>query len=156
MTALKKQPGAQYPLSLVFDYSFDDTMYNTSGTSVAMGVLTSGSNTVFDIGTMPPNSVVVGGRVIVVTAFATSSANTVDVGDSDDTDRYTETGAINLQDPDAPVTGFDLLGDGKVYDGSQSIRLTISNATADATAGRAIVVVNFVILGRQNENLKTT
>ncbi len=156
MAALTKLASAQYPLTAVFTYNFDDTMTNTSGNSVAMGVLTSGSNTVFDIFTPPPGAVVVGGRVIVVTAFATSSANTVDIGDSDDTDRYTETGAINLQDPDAPASGFDLLGDGKVYDGSQSIRLTIANGTADATAGKAIVVVEMVVPGRANENLKTT
>lgn len=153
---LKKLPGAQTVLSALFDYNFDDTMVNTSGNTVAMGVLTSGSNTVFDIFTPPPGAVVIGGRVIVITAFATSSANSVDVGDSDDTDRYTETGAIDLQDPDAPASGFEMLGDGKIYSGNQNIRLTISNATAAATAGRAIIVVNFVMTGRISENLKTT
>ena len=148
--------GAQYPLSVAFDFTYDDTMANTSGTAVAFGELTSGSNTVFDLFYPPPGAVVVGGRVIVATAFATSSANTVDIGDSDDTDRYTETGAINLQDADAPVTGFDLLGDGKIYDGSQAVRLTFSNATAAATAGRAVIVVEMVVPGRQNENLKTS
>lgn len=156
MAKLLKKPNAQTVLSIAFEWNYNDTMVNTSGNEVAMGVLTSGSNTVFDIATMPPNSVVVGGRVVVLTAFATSSANTVDVGDSDDTDRYTETGAIDLQDPDAPASGFDLLGDGKIYAGNQNLRLTISNATASATAGRAVVIVNFVILGRASENLKTT
>lgn len=156
MSLLKKLPNVQTVLSAVFDYSFNDTMVNTTGNEVALGVLTSGSNTVFDIITMPLNSVVVGGRVVVITAFATSSANSVDIGDSDDTDRYTETGAIDLQDPDAPTSGVELLGDGKIYDGSQAIRLTISNATASATAGRAIVVINFVVSGRASENVKTT
>lgn len=155
MATLTKLPNAQTVLSAVFDFSYNDTMVNTSGDSVALGELTSGSNTVFDIITLPPNAVVIGGRVIVVTAF-NSTANTIDIGDSDDTDRYTETGAIDLQDPDAPATGFDMLGDGKVYAGNQNIRLTLSNTVSAATAGRAIVVVNYVVSGRATENVKTT
>jgi hypothetical protein len=154
MSALLKQTTIQYPMAMVFEFNGTDTMVNTSGNSVAIGVTTSGSNTVFDIGYPPPGAVVVGGRVIVLTAFD-STANTLDVGDSDDPDRYTETGAIDLQDADAPVTGFDMLGDGKSYSGSQAIRLTFSNTVTDATAGRAIVVVQFVVPGRANENLRT-
>lgn len=156
MALVKKQPNAQTVMSIAFEINALDTMVNTSGNEVAFGVLTSGSNTVFDIATMPPNSVVIGGRVVVLTVFATSATNTIDVGDSDDTDRYTETGAIDLQDADAPASGFEMLGDGKIYAGNQAIRVTLANATASATAGRALVVVNFVMLGRASENLKTT
>lgn len=156
MAKVLKQPHAQTVLSIAFEINATDTMVNTTGNEVAFGVLTSGSNTVFDIATMPPNSVVIGGRVVVLTVFATSSANTIDIGDSDDTDRYTETGAIDLQDPDAPASGVELLGDGKIYVGNQNLRITLSNATATATAGRAVVVINFVMLGRASENLKTT
>lgn len=156
MAKLTKLPNAQTVLSVVFDFNYSDTMVNTSGNEVMFGKLTSAANTTYDIATLPPGSVVVGGRVIVVTPFATSSANTVDVGDSDDLDRYTETGAIDLQDADAAASGFDMLGDGKVYTNGGNIRLTITNGTADATAGRAIVVVNFVVPGRASENLKTT
>ncbi|HYF28589.1 MAG TPA: hypothetical protein VD931_22810 [Baekduia sp.] len=156
MAKLLKLANAQYPITAVFDFSATDTMVNTSGAEVAFGKTTSGTNTTYDIFTPPPNAVVVGGRVIVVTAFNSSGGNTVDVGDSDDLDRYTEAAAINMADPDAPATGFDMLGDGKVYAGNQNIRLTITNTTDDATAGRVIVAVDMVIPGRANENLKTT
>lgn len=155
MAKVFKQPNAQTVLSIAFNVNATDTMDNTSGSEVAFGAITSGSNTTFDIATMPPNSVVVGGRVAVLTAF-NSTVNTVDVGDSDDPDRYTETGAIDLQDADAPASGFEMLGDGKIYSGNQAIRLTFNNTVAAATAGRALVVVNFVIVGRASENIKTT
>ena len=154
MAALNKVSAAQYPLVVPFEWNFDDTMENTTGNSVAMGVLTSGSNTVFDIFYPPPNSYLLSGKCTVLTAFATSTANTVDIGDSDDTDRYTEAGAIDLQDVDGAATVIDFLGDGKLYNGSQAIRLTISNATGAATAGRAIITLTLAVLGRANENLR--
>lgn len=156
MATVTKLGSSQDVQSIVFDINATDTMVNTSGNAVVFGKTTSAGNTTYDIATLPPGSVVVGGRVIVLTAFATSSANTIDVGDSDDPDRYTETGAIDLQDPDAPATGFDMLGDGKIYTNGQNLRVTITNSTADATAGRALVVVNYVIVGRSTYNLKTT
>jgi hypothetical protein len=155
MAKVTKAYGAQWPLTVAFNVNATDTMVNTSSAEVAFGAVTSGTNTTYDLCTMPPNSVVIGGRVIVGTVF-NSTANSVDLGDSDDLDRYTETGAIDLKVADAPATGFDLLGDGKIYDGSQSLRATFTNTVAAATAGRAIIVVTFVILGRANENLKTS
>lgn len=156
MALLKKLPGVQTVLSAVIDMNFDDTMANLAGTAVAIGLLTSGTNTSFAVWTPPPNAVIVGGRVTVLTAFATSSANTLDIGDSDDTDRYTETGAIDLQDVDAPVTGVDLLGNGKIYTGAQNIEFLFSNGTASATAGRVVVNLNYIVLNRITENIKTT
>lgn len=155
MATVTKLGSSQDVQSIVFDVNATDTMVNTSGNSVAFGAITSGSNTVFDVATLPPGSVVVGGRVIVITAW-NSTVNTVDVGDSDDTDRYTETGAVDLQDADAPASAFDMLGDGKFYTNGQNLRLTFNNTVAAATAGRAIVVVNYVIVGRSTYNLKTT
>lgn len=153
MALKKKLPNAQTVLSAVFDIVYSDTMVNVDGVELAFGA-DDAANTTFDLFTPPPGAVVIGGRVIVVTVF-NSTTNTLDLGDSDDPNRYTETGAINLKDADAPASGFDMLGDGKVYDGSQAVRATILNDGL-ASAGRAIVVVNFVVPGRASENLKTT
>jgi hypothetical protein len=79
----------------------------------------------------------------------------MDVGDSDDPNRYTETAPVNLKDADAPQTGFDMLGDHKAYSGSQAIRMTLLNDGA-MTAGDIIVAIVMVVPGRANENLKTT
>src|SRR4051812_641394 len=101
-----KAPAAQYPLTVVFDINATDTMVNASSAEVAFGKTTSAANTTYDLFTFPPNSVVISGRVIVLTAFAASTVSTVDLGDSDDLDRYTETAAIDLADADAPASGF--------------------------------------------------
>jgi hypothetical protein len=153
MTKQLKLPGIQSPMTAVFEVNFDDTMDNIAGVELAFGA-DDAATTTFDIFTPPPGAVVIGGRVIVKTAFD-STTNTMDLGDSDDPDRYTEAGAIDLKDADAPASGFDMLGDGKAYDGSQKVRMTILNDGA-ATAGAAIVVVSMVVPGRQSENLRTT
>ena len=151
MALLTKVAGAQYPLSVVFSFNWDDTMLNTSSAATAFGAAT---GTTFDIFYPPPGAIVIGG-VVKVETLAAGSTSTVDIGDSDDTDRYTETGAIDLTDADAPASGFEQLGDHKVYSGAQAIRLTIANGGA-LTAGKAHVVVNMIVPGRVNENLKTT
>jgi hypothetical protein len=126
-------------------------MVNTSAAETAFGAA---AGTVFDIFYPPPGAIVIDGAVRIETAV-TGNTSTVDIGDSDDTDRYTEAGAVDLTDPDAPDSGFDQLGDHKVYDGSQAIRLTIANGGL-VTVGRIHIVVEMVIPGRANENLKTT
>jgi hypothetical protein len=151
MAKLTKLRSAQTVLSAVFPFVAADTMVNTAGTETSFGV--SGTNK-YDIITMPPNSVVVGGRVIVKAA-AVGGTSTIDIGDSDDENRYTEGAALNLADPDLAVTGFDMLGDGKQYTGNQAIRITIANGAA-ITATDAFVVVNYVVVGRASENVKTT
>lgn len=151
MAVKKKLPNAQTVLSAVFTFSFDDTMLNTSAASTAFGAA---SGTTFDIFTLPPGAIVIGGAVKIETAFA-GSTSTIDIGDSDDPDRYTETAPVDLTDVDAPATGFDMLGDHKVYNGSQALRITIANGGA-LSAGKAHVIVNFIVPGRSSENIKTT
>lgn len=151
MALLKKLASAQTVLSAVFTFNFDDTMLNTSAAATAFGAAT---GTTFDVFTLPPGAIVINGAVRVETA-AVGSTSTIDIGDSDDTDRYTETNPVDLADPDAPTTGFDQLGDHKVYSGNQAIRLTIANGGA-LTALKAHVVVNFIVPGRASENIKTT
>lgn len=151
MSKLTKLRSAQTVLAAAFQFAAADTMVNTAGAETAFGL---SGTTKYDIITMPPNSVVIGGRVIVKT-IASGGTSTIDIGDSDDENRYTETAPINLADADAPATGFDMLGDGKQYTGNQAIRITIANG-ATITATDAIVVVNYVVPGRSSENVKTT
>ncbi len=154
MAKILKSAAAQYPLVVHFPINYNDTMVNIDGTELAFGA-DDAVTTTFDIFNPPPGSMVIGGRVIVETVVGGSSTATMDVGDADDPNRYTEAAAINLKDADAPASGFDLAGDGKVYDGSEKIRITILNDGAQ-TSGKYHVVVSMVVNGRQNENLKTT
>jgi hypothetical protein len=151
MSLLKKVTGAQYPITAIFSFQASDTMVNAAGATVSFGDAAPGA---FDIFYPPPGAMVIGGGVKIETV-AVGNTQTVDIGDSDDTDRYTETGAIDLADPDAPWTGFEMLGDHKVYDGSQAIRVTFANGGA-VTATKAHIIVTMVMIGRANENLKTT
>lgn len=148
---LKASTTAQWPLVASFSFSWDDSMLNTSAVLKTFGDATPGA---FDIFTPPPGAIVIGGVVKVETLFS-ASTYTVDIGDSDDTDRYTETNPIDLNDADAPASGFEQLGDHKVYAGNQAIRMTVASGGAQ-TAGRAHVVVSMIVPGRANENLKTT
>lgn len=151
MALLKKLTSGQYPIVAVFSFNYDDSMVNTSSVEKTFGDATPGA---FDILTPPPGAIVIGGSVKVETAAA-GNTSTVDVGDSDDTDRYTETAPVDLADPDGPVTAFDMLGDHKVYNGSQAIRATFTNGGA-LSALKAHIIVSMIIPGRANENLKTT
>lgn len=151
MALLKKLPNAQWPIVGVFSFSAADTMVNVAGSEVAFGAAAPGS---FDIMTPPPGAIVIDGSVKVETP-AVGSTSTVDVGDSDDPDRYTETNPVDLADADAPYTAFDMLGDHKVYDGSQAIRITMANGGA-LSALKAHIVVVMIVPGRASENLKTT
>lgn len=147
---LKKLPNAQYPIVGIFSFNFDDTMVNVAGVSKTFGDAAPGS---FDIMTPPPGSIVIGGSVKVETPAA-GNTSTVDVGDSDDTDRYTETAPVDLAVADAPFTAFDMLGNHKVYNGSQAIRITLANGGA-LSALKAHIVIILATPGKANENLKT-
>jgi len=150
MTTLKASTTAQWPLVATFSFNAADDMLNTSAVSKTFGDATPGA---FDIFTPPPNSMVVGGMVKVET-IAAGNTSTIDIGDSDDTDRYTEANPVDLADADGAYTVFDMLGDHKVYDGAQKIRVTFANGGA-VTATKAHIIVYMIVLNRANENLKT-
>lgn len=150
MSVLTKTVGAQWVLAAEFEANFDDTMVNTSGNSAAFSAI-DGTAT-FDVITPPPGAVVNGGSVHVITAFD-STTNTLDVGDSDDPDRYT---AAVLDMKAAVTKALSPAATAKVYDGSQAIRLSFAGTGAAATAGKFRIVVEMTVGSKVNENLKTT
>jgi hypothetical protein len=153
MAKLLKLPNVQYTIAAVFEFDHADTMDNISGDEVAFGA-DDASLTTFDLFYPPPNAVVIGGNVKVKEVVTGSTTSTLDIGDSDDPDRYTETAPIDLKDADAPATGFDMLGDHKQYSGSQAIRATILNDGA-MTAGQVIITVLMVVPTKAHENIRT-
>lgn len=152
MAKLLKLPNAQYAVTAVFEANFDDTMVNINGDEFAIGA-EDADLTTFDIFTPLPGSIVIGGWIQPITAFD-STANTLDLGDSDDPNRYTPV-IVDLQDIQAAVALSVVGANTKVYDGSQAVRATILNTVAAATAGKFIVAVTLVAPGRAHENLKT-
>jgi hypothetical protein len=153
MAKLLKLPNVQYTIAAVFEFDHADTMDNISGDEVAFGA-DDASLTTFDLFYPPPNAVVIGGNVKVKEVVTGSTTSTLDIGDSDDPNRYTEGAAVDLKDVDGAPGVFDMIGDHKQYSGSQAIRLTILNDGL-ASAGKAVVTVLMVTPQKANENLRT-
>ena len=146
MATLKKTTEAQAPLIAQFSFTMADAMVNTSGVLTNFKAT---SGTVYDIFTLPFGSQVVGGDVVVKVVSNDTGAATISVGDSGSATRYLGATSIKALARTALVpTGFKT--------SSQGLRITLSNATGDATTGEVKVTVMFTVDGRAHENLKTT
>lgn len=145
MATIKKTVGAQWSLIAHFDFTMADAMVNTSG------VLTNFKATsgVFDIMTLPFNSQVVGGDLIVRVVSNDTGTATLSLGDSGLATRYLTTTNLKVAARTAlGITGYKTQG--------ESIRATIANGTGDATTGDFRIAIHFMVDSRQSENLKTT
>lgn len=134
---------AQDLMCATFTWNHSDTMDDTSGVSKDFGL--TALSAVFDVITLPPNAIVVGGHIDTITAFDTASYAVI-VGDSLDTDRYKATADIKA------VGSAALLTPGYVNVGGLPVRVTITNADV-CTTGQMRLVVFFVVSGRVKEVL---
>ena len=115
MTVLKASRTAQNVLSAEFAWTVGDTMLNTAGASDEFA---SAAAHAFDIINLPPGAVVVGGELVVSTAFNGSTYALI-VGDSASTNRYLATADRKAAAQVALVpTGYVSQG--------ESIRLTVT------------------------------
>lgn len=133
-----KASGRQYPLVARVPFTYEDL---TSG--VAEEALD-----------LPPNAEVISGEVVVTTAWnsdgGTTPADSLIVGDGDDTNRYSAS-VIDLRTTGR--TALDLTG--YVYTGMDTVDLQWdpnSDTTTAPTQGEAFLVVEYIITGRANEN----
>lgn len=102
--------------------------------------LTSGTEEVAAVA--PPDAVVVGGQLIVETAFDSGTSDVLDVGDEDDPDRYTSGTSI-------AATGVtDLTITGHVYDAVKNLTFTWTGSGTAATAGEFKLVFLYVRVGK--------
>jgi len=142
------------------DWAIDsvDGVRKTFGSSVALadpaGVvagLTAPAGLVADLINMPPGAVIVGGEVIVETAFAGIGAGaTLSVGIAGNT-----TALVNAMDLDAALAGsrtaFALTAP-MLANAGQNLRVTTAGLTAGgATAGRVRIRVQYTIDNRAEE-----
>lgn len=124
-----------------FDIASSDAMVNTSGVSTSFKAA---SGTVYDVINLPLNAQVIGGDIVVRTVSNDSSTATMSVGDSGSATRYLGATSIKSAARTALVpTGF--LGAG------ENIRITLANATGDATTGKVCITVLFIIKDRADE-----
>lgn len=143
MPTLKKARGSQAVSLVQFGpMSISDDMLNTSG---VLQILDATSGTVYDAIPLPTGAIVVGGEIIVDTAFNPTGTATLSVGDSSVANRYAN--AVNLKS--AGRTALTLTG--FVNTGGLPIRLTFALADTAGTAGVVRVNVQFVIDGRVTE-----
>ena len=140
MAVLKSTRNAQWVLNAAFTWNFDDTMIDAV-TGVSGTFASAAAHTVDVIG-LPPNAVIIGGQLVVTTAFNGSTYPVV-VGDSTTADRYLTT-ADRKAAALVPLVPTGYVGIG------ENLRLTIT-PTGSTTAGVATVRIQYVVVGRANE-----
>lgn len=128
--AITKSEARQWPLSDVIRFALDDL---TSGESV-------------DLAALLPNETIVGGAIVIETAFDSGTSDAIIVGDEDDDDRY-----IAGNDGSAGRTAFTLTG--YQYSSSNTLTFKWTGAGTAATAGEGYVEFTVLREGRQTENV---
>lgn len=136
--AITKDIGRQHVLSAEIEFDF-----KTIETDLV--VQTAKVLAAFDI---PPNSIVIGGEVVITAAFVGPTAASLDVGDTADDDRYTSTiiNLLNAQRTPLTATGFK-------YTEWDTVDFTVTTTVAVATAGAGYVRLEYITLGRETENV---
>lgn len=143
MATLIKNRGLQYPLEALFEFDIasGDVMVATNGVSQTFKATTG----VFDVVALPVNSQVIGGDLTVETVSNDSGTATLSVGDSGSATRYLGATSIKSAARTALVpTGF-------MNSSGLDIRITLANATGDATTGKVRLRVSYIVKNRQNE-----
>lgn len=133
-----KDPGRQYPLTAVIEINFDDT--NAAGTSNVFQPGVANDTPVIDL---PAGAVVIGGYVECDTAWTSASSPTLNIkvgGVS-----YLAS-AINL----TAGTGAAVVPTGTKLTAAGTVDTTIGGS-GTATAGKARIIVQYVVLARANE-----
>lgn len=138
--SIKTVSGRQYPLVAKLPIIFSDI--ELTDTTVAQV----GFN-------LPGGSTVIGGSIVVSTAFNSSGGapvDTLEVGDSIDPNRYTASAVdlTSLGRTDLDLTGYETVG-------GTTIDVIWANGTATTlpTAGEAYVEIVYVQEDRANENV---
>ena len=163
---------AQYPLVAEFVFNYNEWSVDTvSGVKATYGVavatdsasrpldpitgavetgLTAGTGIVFDCIPMPVGAVIVGGEVIVDTAYVgIGSGATLNLGIAGSTSAL-----VSALDLDAAAAGSRTaltMTAPLLCSAGQNIRLTTAGLTATASAGKVRVRVQYTIDGRTSE-----
>ena len=152
---------AQYLLEQEFAFNFNgwvvdsaDLTKKTMGSTVAAstdpaesGLNGPAANTItFDCLPLPSGAVIVGGALIVETAFAGATTYTVSLGVAGNT-----TALLSAQSALATGRTALALTTPLISNAGQNLRATITYTVANATAGRARLRVQYTVDGRAQE-----
>jgi hypothetical protein len=161
MSKLLAARGSQYLLEQEFVFNYNNWVVDsvdggskTLGSTVALStdpavaVLTGpvANTIVFDGLNMPPGAVIMGGAVIVETAYVGPTAATISVGIAGST-----TALANAVDMKTAARTALTLTSPLLCNVGTNARLTIAYTVANATAGRVRVRIDYTIDGRVNE-----
>jgi hypothetical protein len=127
--------GRQYTLAAVQAFDYTDSL---DGTLEALSIQ------------LPVNAIITGGYINVTTAFDTGTTHVLDL-DDDGTGTTAILNAVNLKS--AAIT--EISGLGEYVDGTAvtgNLQVTDTPAGTDPTAGQGYIVVEYVVVGRANEN----
>ena len=142
MAKLNAARTAQYLMEAEFTFNFDDTIADINGVTKSLGS-TYTDLPVATILNLPEGAVVVGGEVVVESAYVGPTVATISLGDSVSANRYAN--AVDLKT--AARTALTLTG----FRAAENLRMTLNTTVANATAGKATVRVLFVQQNRANE-----
>lgn len=127
--AITKESGRQWPIAAEVSFTFADPVEATATAAI-------------DI---PTNATIVGGGVIVDTAWDSATSAAMDIGDDVDPNRY------SVSTVDMKVLGYTALDlDGYKYPGMNTVDVVLTN-TGAPTVGAARLVVQYTIEGKANE-----
>jgi len=154
---------AQYPLIAEFAASFNEYVADSvSGVKATFGATVANSVTpsepgltgpvantvVFDCIPLPPGAVIVGGEVIVDTAFVGATAATLSLGIAGATTALAS--AVDLTAAAGTRTALTLTTP-LAENAGQNVRLTMAYTVANATAGKFRARLMYTIDGRASE-----
>lgn len=123
-----KNAGRQAPIVAWVDFTFADIPVTA---------------TVYDLIDLPPGAIVIGGDLVVTTAWNTATTATLSLGDASAATRYGAT--IDLK----AAARTELTPTGFVHTPTEkAIRGTTAFAGAAATAGAARLRVDYIVKGR--------
>lgn len=126
----RKNTGHQYPLVAYQEFVLADFVSGTAAPAVKL----------------PAGAIVIGGEIVITTAFNAGTTNTIDVGDGGDDDRYTSTiiTASSLGRTALTLTGYQ-------YTTADTIDLLATLSGTAATTGAGYLMVMYIVEGRTNE-----
>lgn len=165
MAKLNASRSAQYPLYQDFTFNYNDwAVDSVDGTKKTFGStaaladpastvagLTAGTGIVLDCIPLPLGAVVVGGEVVIETAFVGIGAGaTLIVGIAGDTACYLA--SLDLDAALVNARSALLLTKALASNGGANVRMTTAGLTATATAGKVRIRVMYTVDNRTNES----
>jgi hypothetical protein len=136
---IQKEQGRQWSLSAQITVTFDQDLGGDTAADTAV---------LQEAFRLPIGARVTGGEIVVEEAWDNDTTATIDLGNTGDADRYTDTAPVDLTA--AARTALDLDGLAVGSD-ERDVEIDPIFAGSDATQGRAVIRIEYTIDGKANE-----